>query len=69
MNEIGPEVWKELAFKDFSILGSGEITLAQEFRRSKLLKQIIHNFLYLALAAILFIGAKQFELFGRESPK
>ena len=27
------------------------------------LKQIIHNFLFLALAAILFIEAKPFELF------
>ena len=26
-------------------------------------KQIIHDFLFLALAAILFIGAKLFELF------
>ena len=34
--------------------------MAQGFRRSKLLKQIIHDFLFLALAAILFIGAEPF---------
>ena len=36
------------------------ITLARRFRKSLLLKQIIHDFLFYALAAILFLEAKPF---------
>ena len=45
------------------------ITLAQWFRRRQLLKQIIHEFLFLDLAAILFNGAERFSYFGGGSPK
>ena len=91
---MGPGVWEELAFKDFSIFSSGchlvywrEKILAillgshlgnisTQFKShwpkgsgGELLKQIFHDFLFLALAAICSSERNRFDYFGRGSPK
>ena len=46
-----------------------ESHIGQRVQEELAFKQIIHDFLFLALVAIFFTSAKPFSIFGRGSPK